>query len=130
MLRQAILLAEVLHEKTLLLAAVLPRRRREAVDIMVINSTCVGRLAEGFLVYSFIVEEEAILLSLGRSASAKISAKRQQGKAQASTYYSYLLPIRSRANAPSTRLVPSKQHLMLLRLMPSLSSILLSHSKL
>ena len=42
MLRQAILLAEVLHEKTLLLAAVLPRRRREAVDIMVINSTCVG----------------------------------------------------------------------------------------
>ena len=35
---QAILLAEVLHEKTLLLAAVLPRRRREAVDIMVINS--------------------------------------------------------------------------------------------
>ena len=38
MLRQAILLAEVLHEKTLLLAAVLPRRRREAVDIMVINN--------------------------------------------------------------------------------------------
>ena len=38
MLRQAMLLAEVLHEKTLLLAAALPRRSREAVDIMVIIS--------------------------------------------------------------------------------------------
>ncbi len=36
MLRQAMLLAEVLHEKTLLLAAALPRRSREAEDIMVI----------------------------------------------------------------------------------------------
>ena len=38
MLRQAMLLAEVLHEKTLLLAAALPRRSREAEDIMVIIS--------------------------------------------------------------------------------------------
>ena len=38
MLRQAMLVAEVLHEKTLLLAAALPRRSREAVDIMVIIS--------------------------------------------------------------------------------------------
>ena len=36
MLRQAILLPTLLHEKALLLAAFLPRRRREAVDIMVI----------------------------------------------------------------------------------------------
>ena len=35
-LRQAMLVAEVLHEKTLLLAAALPRRSREAEDIMVI----------------------------------------------------------------------------------------------
>jgi len=36
MLRQAILLPTLLHEKVLLLTAFLPRRRREAVDIMVI----------------------------------------------------------------------------------------------
>ena len=36
MLRHAMLVAEVLHEKTLLLAAALPRRSREAVDIMVV----------------------------------------------------------------------------------------------
>lgn len=35
MLRQAMLPAEILHENALLLAAALPRRRREAVDIMV-----------------------------------------------------------------------------------------------
>jgi hypothetical protein len=41
MLRHAMLVAEVvLHENTLLLAAALPRRSREAEDIMVIITSC------------------------------------------------------------------------------------------
>ncbi len=51
MLRQAILLAEVLHEKAVLLVAALPRRRREAVDIMVLRKTSCGRL---FAWHSFL----------------------------------------------------------------------------
>jgi len=111
MLRQAILLAEVLHEKTLLLAAVLPRRRREAVDIMVINNQRVlaaFHFGGGNLEFSFLSEKRI----------GKKSANSIQSTTKPKRIY-YYLTRRSRATAPSTLLVPRKQHPMLLRLMPS-----------
>jgi hypothetical protein len=58
MLRQAILLAEVLHEKAVLLVAALPRRRREAVDIMVLKRV-VGVYLRGILSCLFLSSSPA-----------------------------------------------------------------------
>ena len=79
MLRHAMLVAEVLHEKTLLLAAALPRRSREAVDIMVV----IGRGA-ALCDVEFTLLSLLFLLSVAcrRSVAGSCVARRQNQKSK------------------------------------------------